>query len=651
MSAPTNAAERLAKLESVLAGEGAGTRSESRSMRRLRLNRPANVLVAALLHGADRQAKGKKLTDLEEQLLQVVSQFLPEGEFGGFGRAYREAVGRGSVAVLPESITSLSVDRGYGLLDLNAALPAISAEVMAQPNVRVVDASAGEAVETEEFVSALETYARGTTIVIGGAGSLAGQDDFHAVLRLAEFECVKESAEVGKDEIFWGLSAGSDRQTKPESFSTTREYSTSTGSVHPMDVDLFRGPMNQSLGCEIQCWEADNSQSDFYHGLRDALKTFAEKAIDVSVELSQDDETEKAAAFAALAAIGAGLLNALLGLFINTDDLVCERSFGFTRLGLAELALSGTKKQDLTFDGGGGGRHILRIQWAGPRPQSDIRTFTSGKFAWGSVQMPWPGSSTADTPALALLNGTLYCAVRGNNDAFFTSRYVQEEDRWERFVGVPGDHSSSYAPALAAWNGRLYLAYTTKDSTAHLISTSDGVTWSAPTTPIPAHHSQCGLALAVRSNVLHLVSVFESQLVMVYSDDGVRWQGGTWVHGYERVDQAPAFAGHQGNLYLAYREKTNSQVGLMVHDGSKWHGRYMQEGATPNSPALYSDGPTLHCAVRGADSLIWVSSMTGNSHSLGKFEKVPWPETTISGPALAADSTGRLHYVLRHADF
>ncbi|WP_103513005.1 hypothetical protein [Streptomyces sp. SM13] len=649
MSAPTNAAERLAKLKGVLEGAGAGTRSETRSMRRLRLNRPANVLVAALLHGADRQAKGKTLTDLEERLLEVVAQFLPKEEFGSFGQVYREAVGRGPVAVLPQAVTSLSLDQGYSLADLKAALPGISAEVMAQPNVRVVDASAGEAVESEEFKSALETYARGTTVVTGSPGTRAGQDDFHAVLRLASFTCVKESGEVGKDEIFWGLSAGSDRQTKPESFSTTREYSVSTGTQRTMDVDLFRGPMNQALSCEIQCWEADNSQSDFYHGLRAALKTFAEKAIDVSVELAQDDETGKAAAFAALAAIGAGLLNALLGLFINTDDLVCERSFGFTRNGLAALALSDTQTQDLNFNGGGGGHHTLRIQWAGPRPTTDIRTFTYGKYAWGSVQMPWPDSETPGTPALALFNGTLYCAVRGNNSEFFTSRYIQADGRWEPFVSVPGGHSSDYPPALVAWNGRLHLGYTTHRSALHLMSTSDGVTWSGPSAPIYEAHR--GPVLAVRDNVLHIASVWDDVLMMLWTADGSTWQGHAAVHGSEKVNEAPAFTAHQGSLYLAYRDKTNSQIGLMVHDGIQWHGRYLLNASSPNSPALYSDGTTLHSAHRSATGQIYVSSMTGNSHTLGDFEPVPWPQTTISSPALAADSTGRLHYVLRHGDF
>ncbi|GAA1243333.1 hypothetical protein GCM10009665_37740 [Kitasatospora nipponensis] len=365
---PMTPEDRLQKLRATLSGG----RAETPAGRRLRLNRPGNVLVGALLHGADRMEKGLELTDLEQRLIDLVGDFVPVEELGEFGRVYREAAARGPITILPERITSLPLETGYSLADLKADLPAITAQVMAQPNVRVVDVSAlreGEPLDDEEFVAALAEYGRGATFLKGSASGdgVAAADDIQGQVRMHAFTCERRSNELGKDEIYWGIASGSDRQAKTSY--NTREYgSTVAGTRHVFDANtfVFNGTLNQHITCEIQCWEADASPGGFYTELRKALARWAEAALDLSVTLTKSD-SDTAAGWAAWFAIGAGLLNLILGWLINDDDLVCERSFAFNRAALRDLA--GRPQGDTwLFDGGSQGRHRLELRWTGADP-------------------------------------------------------------------------------------------------------------------------------------------------------------------------------------------------------------------------------------------------------------------------------------------
>ncbi|MGK5544969.1 hypothetical protein ACSNOH_09575 [Streptomyces sp. URMC 127] len=334
------------------------------------MNRPGNILVGVLLHAAARFGEGLPLTDLEQRLIDRVSKLLPAEELPGFGKVYREACAGGPIAMLPEAITSLPLEKGYGRADLDAALPALTQEINAQPNVRIIDVSRltkDGPVDTEEYTAAMAEYGRGTTILTAPPQAADPQGLLNVRLRMMKFKCVRESGEVGRDEIYWAVGAGSDTIAK-KSF-TTREYgATSTGDWHTFDYDynnnqtyVFVGTVDQYLTTEFQCWEADDSSGGFYNSLRGALEDFAEWAADTSGNLNEagDDQAQKSAGWAAWLAIGAGLLNAILGWLTNDDDLVHERSIGFTRAALIRLRDMGGNYYN--FDGGGGGYHHLYL--------------------------------------------------------------------------------------------------------------------------------------------------------------------------------------------------------------------------------------------------------------------------------------------------
>jgi hypothetical protein len=86
-------------------------------------------------------------------------------------------------------------------------------------------------------------------------------------------------------------------------------------------------------------------------------------------------------------------------------------------------------------------------------------------------------------PALAVFNGTLYCAFRANDARHIL--YVTSSGDGQNWVtpanGIPGIAIGS-APALAAFDNKLYCAYQADDSTQALCVTSsaDGANWDTP---------------------------------------------------------------------------------------------------------------------------------------------------------------------------
>ncbi|MFD5145088.1 hemopexin repeat-containing protein [Streptomyces sp. NPDC058401] len=429
---PTTAQERLERLTADLSG----ARVSSRAGGRLRLNRSSNLLLGAALHAAARVDRNLALTDLEQQLVDVLGKVLTEeGEVAAFGRAYTQATARGAVDILPESITSRPVEDGYALADLLTELPALGQEVMAQPNFSIVDVSRiapGEPLDSEEFKAGMAEYGRGITIVDGPPLDRAAEETLgHFALRMHSFHCLVESHESGTDEIYWGLAAGSDTSVKKSW--TTREYhEVSSGSWHTFDPGsyLFAGSVRESMAAEIEVWEADHSGSSFMASLRDVLSEVSERAAEASKTLSDmDSEAEKAAQFAALVYVVAGLLDAFLGWITNEDDLVLKRTIRFTRAGLAEMSRRPNGEDSWWFGGGDGGEHTLYLRCG----EGAVRAIADG----------WPGlknSAFADSRGAAVTSG--------QHTYFFKGTDYIRYDNTREVIDVPPTKIAAGWPGL-----------------------------------------------------------------------------------------------------------------------------------------------------------------------------------------------------------
>lgn len=148
--------ERLERLRGLLSGQ----RTQDRAARALTLGQggSGNMLLGALLHGADRLRQGQTPTDLEQILLNAVGAQLSGAETRQWGGVYRELVdAQGRVALLPERITSRPVTQGYSMADLRQDLPRLQADALACPTVQIVSPAVAASGQPEDpaFIEAM----------------------------------------------------------------------------------------------------------------------------------------------------------------------------------------------------------------------------------------------------------------------------------------------------------------------------------------------------------------------------------------------------------------------------------------------------------------------------------------------------------------
>ncbi|MEU7156040.1 hypothetical protein AB0A98_06285 [Streptomyces chrestomyceticus] len=611
-----------------------------------------------LLHGAARLEAGQELTELESRLVEPLRRLLSEEEVRDFGHVYQEEAST-RARVLPDSLAARPVTEGYGLEDLIQDLPVVREEILAQPNIQVIDLDApgtataeGEAVslDSEGFLQAVAAYGYGATVVTSSAQQqVAAQDPrpLQTRLDLSKFYAHRISSGPGSDEIYWTLAAGADGG-KDRKFVTRTYTSVDRGETHQCDVNtvVYNGPVDKGLIVNISCWEEDlKAPAGLGEKIRE-ISVYVQQAAETLGALPLGPEWELAMAFIELA----GMIGELIGWLIEwmEDDLVQEHTIAFERSALERMAAQPGRDVFLrNFSGSREGSFDLYIKGTVAPSSNKVGQLTHTAAGWSAPTLPWPATSRGiDAPALAAVGGKLYCAVRGADNSIWVSR--QDPAGWKGFVRVPA-LVTYHAPALAAFNGRLYLAYIgMNDNEPNVLSSADGTTWSAQTR-IPGR-ADTGLTLAVRDNVLHCA----------YSASGTVWynwannsNATSWTQSWHVPDVgttfAPAMATYQGKLYLAYRGGGGGEVYIKTNTSSGWASSTRVPGTTPASPALGVRGNTLYCAIRGGDNKLWLYGTT-NGTNWDSATKIPGAMTTLSGPALAAPNTTDLYLVYRAAD-
>jgi hypothetical protein len=110
-----------------------------------------------------------------------------------------------------------------------------------------------------------------------------------------------------------------------------------------------------------------------------------------------------------------------------------------------------------------------------------------------------------------------------------------------------------WQPALAAFNGKLYLAFAGTDRQLNVMSSTDGLNFGTPVV-IPNNSSQVGPGLAAFNGSLYLAwagTDSRHRINYVTSTDGVTW-GGQTLFGNEASVGNPALAASSTQLLIAY---------------------------------------------------------------------------------------------------
>ena len=272
----------------------------------------------------------------------------------------------------------------------------------------------------------------------------------------------------------------------------------------------------------------------------------------------------------------------------------------------------------------------------------------SGFFA-PQQRVPDPTASSF-APTVAAFDGRLYMAWHGpgRDDAIYWSSF--DGTHWSDEQRMPDPTASSLGPSLAAFNGRLYMAWITAGNDNSMYWASfDGTRWSEQQKlPFPGNLAP---ALAVFNGRLYVAWHGPGYDESIYwaSFDGTQWSEQQKLAAPTATAFGPSLAVSSGRLFMAWRGPMDDEALYWASfDGSQWSDqqRLPDPVASRFQPSLAAYDGQLYMAWRGSalDEAIWWSSFDGNRWS--DQHRVSDPVASHTWPSLAAYD-GRLYMAWR----
>lgn len=466
-------------------------------------------------------ANGAELSPMEARLVRMLKTFATDQEAAGYGKMYTETkdqAGKGTLSgtIFSGAALSMNADTAYTDKDMVADAKAMASDFLAMPENKIVDITKidTECTDSAEYMEALvgagngitvltapdiekkesepiqaETEETGSTLPNSGIQNSITNTVAEIRLTLQRFKCHRKQDDSffgPRNEIYWGLAAGSDVRDK-ESLRTEQYGEIENGSVRDMGQTLFLGAVQDHLAGHIECWERDDSGDSFYNKMVQTLKDISGFAIDAAVEANATDDwgdahgsTGKAAAILALVGICGILVAALLDWLTNDDDFIFRREIAFTYPALVAWSKRSNGELSFMFDGGSQGKHELWIKCqASPR--------SSGVLAGWKVisgtgyDSPVIAGRSLEGVSLVNFNDELCGIFRGLNGTFFWTKFDGRNKRWSSpsaiLFGLVGSESR---PAVATLGDRLSCLFRGRDNKLYCTSTQNMTGWSYP---------------------------------------------------------------------------------------------------------------------------------------------------------------------------
>ena len=248
---------------------------------------------------------------------------------------------------------------------------------------------------------------------------------------------------------------------------------------------------------------------------------------------------------------------------------------------------------------------------------------------------------------------TAFIADNGSNDILVASS--PDGTTWT--PSVPINETSPFTPSLALFNGNLYVAFITNDVNSatgvpsnriFLCSTKDGVSWSNAT--FFNQYSKFAPSLAVWDGRLYVAFVANnpSNTLLVYSsatpDEPASWSVTVPVN--QTSANAPSLvayrpSGRAAELYLAFvaDNESNDIFVCSLTSGGTWSTATVTGQSCHFSPSLAVFGETLclvFAAANGSKDLL-LSSRNANGTWAGA---VPMNQSTSATPCAVAFGSG-----------
>ena len=262
-------------------------------------------------------------------------------------------------------------------------------------------------------------------------------------------------------------------------------------------------------------------------------------------------------------------------------------------------------------------------------------------FAWGTQIS---GQSSSSTPALASFNGSLYLAYQDSNGFGFYISQSNDGNTWQNTQKIPGIEGG--APTLVVFQNKLWLVWHGVLSPQLWIAHStDGLHWEG-IQKIPGQEG-LNIALTVHENQLFMVysHAFSSELWMSQSPDGSKWINTKEINGLN--SPRPSIATFKDKVVMVYSKDAidGFKIYVTFYDQHGWTHPQVIHGQQTAAPVLTTIGDWLFMVYSDPDlsSQFWASR---SKDGINWQDTMKIPEQNGDVPALAV-YTGIVYVVYR----
>ena len=245
-------------------------------------------------------------------------------------------------------------------------------------------------------------------------------------------------------------------------------------------------------------------------------------------------------------------------------------------------------------------------------------------------------------PSVTIARTSAFSVVRGSDNVLYYSTYAGAWSGW-RLVGS----GTAGVPVLCSGGSidNLYLVARGSDNISILVKRYSNGVWSGWTSP-PGGATSAQPACALMNGTLHLLVRGEDGALHYNSLDQTSgiWNGWQPLNG--TLISPPVLA--------ASPSLNRLDVVVEGASGSIWHKAFLNgawsqtwdspAGITSTTPAVTSDGQTLHLVVVGVENVVWYSSLNFTTNLWSSWQSLGG--TTAVPPSLARDSSGTVHLLV-----
>jgi hypothetical protein len=304
--------ERLSALKARLSGSASFRKATKGSDRS---TPPPNPMFPALLHAAARYTAGLDLSPVEQRFILMLKIYSTNEEIAQFGKMYTEMKSQPQFLANTSTLkgTSLHMDAKtpYTDADMIADARANVREILARPENKILDISSleGDGIDDADYARVLAEAGSGITVITGPEQDqdssdipmkpLSSHEQVPVIpidpgplyfLKADRFMCHRKQDDTvfgPRNEIYWSFAAGADGGVQ-KSFKTGEYGEIESGDVRQMNQSFFEGVVHGHLGGHIECWEADDSDSEFYDKMVETLRAIGGYLLDAAVDATQE---------------------------------------------------------------------------------------------------------------------------------------------------------------------------------------------------------------------------------------------------------------------------------------------------------------------------------------------------------------------------